>query len=210
MQHASFAGRRSGGDDTQSWCSARRPAHDERCADFQGMSRHVAGSYSTKAGGLSNNSRSPGTKLSLTNALSNQVYRKGAPAWNMTDAVHEYEERTGRLATITPAMRTPQSGERSVPSAQSAPPRLQALSGPEQADAGRGATNADGVWSAGLFMSGVDSNVGDNDTTRATPMRIARIRESTLTRDFKEFVRDVLDRVAEHDVRLQFEARKKE
>ena len=42
-----------------------------------------------------------------TNALSNQVYRKGAPAWNMADAVHEYEERTGRLATITPAMRTP-------------------------------------------------------------------------------------------------------
>ena len=35
-----------------------------------------------------------------TNALSNQVYRKGAPAWNMADAVHEYEERTGKLATI--------------------------------------------------------------------------------------------------------------
>ena len=44
LQHASFAGRLSGGDDTQSWCSARKPAHDERCADFQGMSWHVAGS----------------------------------------------------------------------------------------------------------------------------------------------------------------------
>ena len=147
-----------------------------------------------------------------TNALSNQVYRKGAPAWNMADAVHEYEERTGKLATIAPAMdmRTPQSGvSDSAGSAQSAPPRLQAPPG-LQAGAGRGVTDADGVWGAGLFMSGTDSNVGANDTTRATPMRIARIRASTLTREFKEFVRDVLDRVAKHDVRLQYEARKNE
>ena len=44
LQHASFAGRLSGGDDTQSWCSALKPAHDDRCADFQGMSVQVDGS----------------------------------------------------------------------------------------------------------------------------------------------------------------------
>ena len=54
-----------------------------------------------------------------TNALSCQVFRKGAPAWDLSDAINEYEERKG-MPAMEPSVRpvrpvgTPVSG---VPSA---------------------------------------------------------------------------------------------
>ena len=99
-----------------------------------------------------------------SNALSRQVFRKGAPAWDLSDAINEYEERKGRSATEPPVqpMRTPGSGGPSVAAAetQSAPPRL-AMTG-----AGAGQPNVSGVLNFGDLLSGADSNVGSEDTTR--------------------------------------------
>ena len=53
LQHASVAGRDSGGDEVHLKCSGRSRAQPLRCLDFQGMSVHVAGLKATSAGGLS-------------------------------------------------------------------------------------------------------------------------------------------------------------
>ena len=142
-------------------------------------------------------------------ALSRQVYRKGAPAWDLQDAINEYEERTGTLATVPPVlpMRTP---VRDVPSAvaaeaQSAPPRLAIQR--DNSGAGTGQPAASGMLNFGDLLSGTDSNVGSDDTTRSIRTLASR---DTLTTAFKDWVRTVLEKVAMHDVRLQYEARKRE
>ena len=58
-----------------------------------------------------------------TSALSRQVFRKGVPAWDLSDAMKEHEERMGTLATVPPVppvqpMMTPVRGAPSAAAAE--------------------------------------------------------------------------------------------
>ena len=146
-----------------------------------------------------------------TNALSAMVYRKGSTAWHVVDAVHEYELSTKKLATVRAiSMRTPTRTGRSE-MAQSAPSRLQQLMRPEaKVNADREAAENAGVelpdvtatWNFGDLISESDSGVSDADSTRQI-----RARTGKFTDEFEQFVCDVIEKVASHEVRLQYEAR---
>ena len=147
-----------------------------------------------------------------TDALSCQVFRKGAPAWDLSDAINEYEERKG-MPAMEPSVRpvqpvgTPVSGVPSAAAAeaQSAPPRLTMQQ--NNMGAGAGQPTVPGMLNFGDLLSGTDSNVGSADTTLPIPPLASR---GVMTVAFKEWVRTVLEQVAMHDVRLQYEARKRE
>jgi hypothetical protein len=147
-----------------------------------------------------------------TNALSCQVFRKGASAWDLSDAINEYEERKGMSATEPPVrpvqpVGTPMSGVPSAAAAaaQSAPPRLMVQQ--DNVGAGAGQPTVPGVLNFGDLLSGTDSNVGSADTTRSIQPLASR---GEVTAAFKAWLRTVLEQVAMHDVRLQYEARKRE
>ena len=102
-------------------------------------------------------------------------------------------------------MQEAQSAEALLAEAQSAPPRLAIQH--DNSGAGTGQPAASGMLNFGDLLSGTDSNVGSDDTTRSIRTLASR---DTLTTAFKDWVRTVLEKVAMHDVRLQYEARKRE
>merc|ERR1712185_554848 len=102
---------------------------------------------------------------------------------------------------------TPMSGVPSAAAAaaQSAPPRLTMQQ--DNMGAGAGQPTVPGMLNFGDLLSGTDSNVGSADTTRSIQPLASR---GEMTTAFKAWLRTVLEQVAMHDVRLQYEARKRE